>query len=175
MHVPLIQHQNLVRRVPFTVELRNVPFRQQEQVAFYLLDRLPRFTGGAFDARGNGQSIAEFAMQRYGAVRIAQVMPTEAWYREHMPPVKAALEDGNLVDLPKDADTLNDLRAVQVVRGVPRVPDERTKGEDKGKRHGDVAVAVALAYYASRELNKGPVHAASRARRDSIRGQLAGY
>lgn len=175
VHVPLIQHQNLVRRVPFTVELRNVPFRQQEQVAFYLLDRLPRFTGGAFDARGNGQAIAEFAMQRYGAVRIAQVMPTESWYREHMPPVKAALEDGNLVDLPKDADTLNDLRAVQVVRGVPRVPDERTKGEDKGKRHGDVAVAVALAYYASRELNKGPVHVASRERRGSIQGQLAVY
>ena len=175
VHVPLIQQQNLVRRVPFTVELRNVPFRQQEQVAFYLLDRLPRFTGAAFDARGNGQSIAEFAMQRYGATRIAQVMPTEAWYREHMPPVKAALEDGNLVDLPKDADTLTDLRAVQIVRGVPRVPDTRSTGEDKGKRHGDAAVAVALAYYASRELNAGPVSVGSRPRRDSIRTQLAGY
>lgn len=175
VHVPLIQHQNLVRRVPFTVELRNVPFRQQEQVAFYLLDRLPRFTGGAFDARGNGQYLAEVAMQRYGATRIQQVMLSEAWYREHMPPVKAALEDGNLDGLPKDADTLADLRAVQVVRGVPRVPEVRSTGEDKGKRHGDAAVAVALAYYASRELNKGPVHAASRPRRGSIRGQLAGY
>lgn len=175
VHVPLIQHQNLVRRVPFTVELRNVPFRQQEQVAFYLLDRLPRFTGGAFDARGNGQYLAEVAMQRYGASRIQQVMLSEAWYREHMPPVKAALEDGNLDGLPKDADTLADLRAVQVVRGVPRVPDVRSTGEDKGKRHGDAAVAVALAYYASRELNKGPVHAASRPRRGSIRGQLAGF
>lgn len=175
VHVPLIQHQNLVRRVPFTVELRNVPFRQQEQVAFYLLDRLPRFTGGAFDARGNGQYLAEVAMQRYGATRIQQVMLSEAWYREHMPPVKAALEDGNLDGLPKDADTLADLRAVQVVRGVPRVPDVRSTGEDKGKRHGDAAVAVALAYYASRELNKGPVHAASRPRRGSIRGQLASY
>jgi phage FluMu gp28-like protein len=175
VHVPLIQHQNLVRRVPFTVELRNVPFRQQEQVAFYLLDRLPRFTGAAFDARGNGQAIAEFAMQRYGAARIAQVMPTESWYREHMPPVKAALEDGDLQDLPKDADVLADLRAVQLVRGVPRVPDTRTTGEDEGKRHGDAAVAVALAWYASRELNKGPVSVASRPRRDSIRSQLAGY
>ena len=175
VHVPLIQHQNLVRRVPFTVELRNVPFRQQEQIAFYLLDRLPRFTGGAFDARGNGQYLAEVAMQRYGATRIQQVMLSEGWYREHMPPVKAALEDGNLQDLPKDADTLNDLRAVQVVRGVPRVPDVRTKGEDKGKRHGDAAVAVALAYYASRELNAGPVSVGSRPRRDSIARQLAGY
>jgi phage FluMu gp28-like protein len=175
VHVPLIQHQNLVRRVPFTVELRNVPFRQQEQIAFYLLDRLPRFTGGAFDARGNGQYLAEVAMQRYGATRIQQVMLSEGWYREHMPPVKAALEDGNLVDLPKDADTLSDLRAVQVVRGVPRVPDVRSTGEDKGKRHGDAAVAVALAYYASRELNAGPVSVGSRPRRDSIARQMAGY
>lgn len=175
VHVPLVQHQNLVRRVPFTVELRRVPFQQQEQLCYYLLDRLPRFTGGAFDARGNGQYLAERAMQRYGATRIQQVMLSEAWYREHMPPVKAALEDGNLQDLPKDADTLADLRAVQIVRGVPRVPDTRSTGEDKGKRHGDVAVAVALAYYASRELNKGPVQAASRARRGSIRTQLAAY
>ncbi|MFT0531613.1 hypothetical protein ACMHYJ_02090 [Castellaniella hirudinis] len=161
VHVPLIQHHNLVRRVPFTVELRNVPFRQQEQVAFYLLDRLPRFTGGAFDARGNGQYLAEVAMQRYGASRIQQVMLTESWYREHMPPVKAALEDGTLDGLPKDADVLADLRAVQVIKGVPRIPDTRTTGEDKGKRHGDAAVAVALAYFASRELNKGPVRVAS--------------
>lgn len=173
VHVPLLQHQNLVRRVPFTVELRNVPFRQQEQVAFYLLDRLPRFMGGAFDARGNGQYLAEVAMQRYGVSRIQQVMLSESWYREHMPPVKAALEDGTLDDLPKDTDTLADLRAVQVIRGVPRIPDVRSTGEDKGKRHGDVAVAVALAYYASRELNKGPVTAASRPRRGAL--SLEGY
>lgn len=175
VHVPLIQHQNLVRRPPFTVELRNVPFQQQEQICYYLLDRLPRFTGGAFDSRGNGQYLGERAMQRYGATRIHQVMLTESWYREHMPPVKAALEDGNLDGLPKDADTLADLRAVQVVRGVPRIPDVRSKGEDKGKRHGDAAVATALAYYASRELNAGPVHVGSRPRRGSIRSQLAGY
>ena len=169
VHVPLIQAQNLVRRVPFTVELRNVPFRQQEQVCFYLLDRLPRFMGGAFDARGNGQFLAEVAMQRYGASRIHQVMLSESWYREHMPPVKAALEDGTLTDLPKDADVLADLRTVQVIKGVPRIPDTRTTGEDKGKRHGDAAVAVALAYYASRELNKGPVTVRSRRRRQAAR------
>ncbi|MCG9079462.1 hypothetical protein [Laribacter hongkongensis] len=165
VHVPLIQMQNLVRRVPFIVELRNVPFRQQEQIAFYLLDRLPRFTGGAFDARGNGQFLAEVAMQRYGSSRIQQVMLSEGWYREHMPPVKAALEDGTLDNLPKDADVLADLRAIQVIKGVPRIPESRTTGEDKGKRHGDAAVAVALAYFASREINKGPVTVKSRRRR----------
>ena len=169
VHVPLIQTQNLVRRVPFLVELRNVPFRQQEQIAFYLMDRLPRFTGGAFDARGNGQFLAEVAMQRYGASRIQQVMLSEGWYREHMPPVKAALEDGTLDGLPRDADVLADLRAVQVVKGVPRIPETRTTGEDKGKRHGDAAVAVALAYFASREINKGPVTVKSRRRRTGAR------
>lgn len=169
VHVPLIQTQNLVRRVPFLVELRNVPFRQQEQIAFYLMDRLPRFTGGAFDARGNGQFLAEVAMQRYGPSRIQQVMLSEGWYREHMPPVKAALEDGTLDGLPRDADVLADLRAVQVIKGVPRIPETRTTGEDKGKRHGDAAVAVALAYFASREINKGPVTVKSRRRRTGAR------
>jgi phage FluMu gp28-like protein len=168
VHVPLIQTQSLVRRVPFTIELRNVPFRQQEQVCFYLLDRLPRFMGGAFDARGNGQFLAEVAMQRYGASRIQQVMLSEGWYREHMPPVKAALEDGTLDGLPRDADVLADLRSVQVIKGVPRVPDTRSTGEDKGKRHGDAAVAVALAYFASREINKGPVTVRSKGRRKSL-------
>ncbi|KZS00991.1 Uncharacterized protein APZ42_002492 [Daphnia magna] len=131
--------------------------------------------GGAFDSRGNGQFLAEYAMQKYGASRIQQVMLTEAWYREHMPPVKAALEDGDLDGLPKDADVLADLRLVQVIKGVPRVPDVRTTGEDKGKRHGDVAVAVALAFFASREINKGPVTAKSRPRRSALGASLQGY
>lgn len=165
VHVPLLQHQNLVRRVPFTVELRNVPFQQQEQITFYLLDRLPRFSGGSFDARGNGQYLAELALQRYGVDRINQVMLSEAWYRENMPPVKAALEDGTLDGLPQDADTLADLRAVQVVRGVPRIPDVRSTGADKGKRHGDVAVGLALAWHASRN-GGGPIEFMSGGARD---------
>jgi phage FluMu gp28-like protein len=163
--VPLVQNQNLVRRCPFTVELRNVPFRQQEQIVFFLIDRLPRFMGGAFDARGNGQFLAEVCLQRYGASRIQPVMLSEGWYRENMPPLKAAFEDGTLDALPSDADVLADLRAVEVVKGVPRIPDARTVGSDKGQRHGDAAVAIALAYFASRELNKGPVRVKSRSPR----------
>ena len=171
---PLVQTQGLVRRPPFVVELRNVPFKQQEQIVFYIIDRLPRFLGGAFDARGNGQYLAEVSMQRYGSMRISQVMLTESWYREHMPPLKAALEDGTLDGLPKDADILADLRLVEVIRGVPRIPDTRTTGKDDGKRHGDSAISIALAYYASRELNKGPVKATSRKNRYA-RKLLRGY
>jgi len=174
VHVPLIQMQNLVRKVPFIIELRNVPFRQQEQITFYLLDRLPRLLGAAFDARGNGQYLAEVAMQRYGPSRIQQIMLSEGWYREHLPPMKAALEDGTLDGLPRDADVLADLRALQVIKGVPRLPDVRVKGADAGKRHGDAAIALALAFYASRELNKGPVRVHTRGARASA-GLLKGY
>lgn len=172
--VPLIQQQNLVRKNPFVIELRNVPFRQQEQICFYLIDNLPRFRGGAFDARGNGQYLAEVAMQRYGAMRIEQIMLSENWYREHMPPVKAALEDGTLNDLPKDADILDDLRAVHVVRGVPRIPETRTTGQDNKKRHGDAAVAVALAYYASREMQGAPMEFLSDGGRESFDAGFGG-
>ncbi len=147
---PLLEGQDLVRRVPFLVELRNVPFRQQEQILFYIVDRLPRFMAGAMDARGNGQYLAEVAMQRYGSTRIEQVMLTEGWYRDNMPPFKAAFEDGTIDDLPRDADILADLRAIEVVKGVARIPDRRTTGDDGGKRHGDAAVAGCLAYAASR-------------------------
>ena len=165
VHVPLIQMKNLVRRIPFVLELRNVPFRQQEQITFHLLDNLPRLTGSAFDARGNGQALSEYAMQRYGTSRIRQVMLSESWYRENMPSVKAALEDGMLAGLPKDDDILADFRLAKVIRGVPRIPDIRSTGEDKGKRHGDSLVATALAWFASREINKGPVTVRSRRKR----------
>jgi phage FluMu gp28-like protein len=90
---PLQMKGNTMRRTPFVIELRNIPFRQQEQVLFYVADRLPRFIAGAMDARGNGQYLAETAMQRYGT-RIRQVMLSTEWYRENMARYKAAFEDG---------------------------------------------------------------------------------
>ena len=45
MDYPLLQEKNLVRRVPFVMELRNVPFKQQEQIAWYLMDGLPNLMG----------------------------------------------------------------------------------------------------------------------------------
>lgn len=147
--VPLQVTQQLVRRVPFLVELRNVPFKQQEQIAFHLMDRLPRFGKGAFDSRGNGQYMGEVAMQRYGTLRIEQVMLSESWYREHTAPFKAAFEDGTF-ELVRDAGVLNDLRAFEVIKGVPRIPDRRSTDASGNKRHGDAGVALLLADFASR-------------------------
>src|SRR5579863_2932891 len=144
---PLQMQGNTTRRTPFVIELRNIPFRQQEQVLFYVADRLPRFVAGAMDARGNGQYLAETAMQRYGA-RIRQVMLTTEWYRENMPRYKAAFEDGT-IELPQDAEILADHRALVMEQGVARVPERRTGMVEGKRRHGDAAIAGALAYYAS--------------------------
>lgn len=145
---PMQLLQNLTRRVPFVVELRNVPFAQQRQIVWYILDRLPRFTAGAFDARGNGSQLAEETMQRYGSGRIHQVMISQAWYLEALPKYKAAFEDGTLL-LPRDADILADHRAAELVKGIPQIPDKRSKGKDGGQRHGDSLIAGAMAYWAS--------------------------
>jgi phage FluMu gp28-like protein len=146
---PVQLQPDLTRRVPFLLELRNIPFRQQEQVLFYLADRLPIFMAGAMDARGNGQYLAEVAVQRYGA-RVEAVMLATEWYREQMPPFKAAFEDGTIT-VPRDADVQADLRAIRMEKGIAKVPDAaRAKGTDGQQRHGDAAIALALAHYASR-------------------------
>lgn len=145
--IPLIEQQSANWRAPFHVELRNIPFQQQEQILFYIVDRLHRFRFGALDARGNGQYLAERAMQRYGIGRIAQVMLTEQWYRDAMPKYKAAFEDKTIL-LARDADVIEDHRAFKVIKGVAKLPETKTKGQDKKQRHGDSGVAGAMAWFA---------------------------
>jgi phage FluMu gp28-like protein len=147
---PLQLRPDLVRATPFVIELARIPFEQQRQILFYVVDRLPRFAGGAMDARGNGHYLAEVAMQRYGSRRIQQVMLSTEWYRENMPPYKAAFEDGTVL-LPRDAEILNDHRAIRMEKGVARIPENaRTHAVGGQQRHGDAAIAGALAYAASR-------------------------
>jgi phage FluMu gp28-like protein len=149
--IPLIEGQGLQRSAPCIIELRNVPFKQQEQILFVLADHLPRLNYLALDARGNGQYLAEVAMQRYGQNSVDQVMLTQNWYLENMPRLKAALEDGTLESLPKDADVLDDLRAITVVKGIPRIPEGKTKLGKGQQRHGDAAVALCLAWFACQQ------------------------
>jgi phage FluMu gp28-like protein len=155
--------RDLVRRTRIVVELRNVPYEQQRQILFFILDRTPRFRAGVLDATGNGGYLAEVAMQKYGE-RIQALMLNEPWYRENMPPFKAALED-SMMTLPADIEVQDDLRMLRLVRGVARIP-ERRLSDDKQPRHGDAAIAACLAYAASRmepeeyEYRAAPVKAA---------------
>ncbi len=137
---------DLVRRTLFTFELRNMPFAQQRQILWYVLERIPRLRAGKMDATGLGMQLAEETVQKFGS-RIEAVMLNDAWYRENMPPWKAAFEDATIV-LPRDRDVLTDHRAVQLVRGIAKVVE---RSGDKGeKRHGDSAIACVLAHAASR-------------------------
>lgn len=142
--------QDLKRRFPFAVELLNVPFDQQKQILFFIVDKLPRFFAGALDATGNGSYLAEKAMQRYGNDRISCVQFTEQWYAVNLPPFKAAFED-EVIEVVRDADHLNDLSAFKVVNGVPKLPKKKNKSTREGPpRHGDAAIAYLLGHFASK-------------------------
>lgn len=134
----------------FILELRRIPFDVQQLILFYVIDSLPLFHKAKLDARGNGQSHAEAAVQRYGVVRVDAVMLTATWYGQHFPPYKAAYEDKTLT-IPASEDIIADHRRVILKSGVPGMDDKRDKGSDGQYRHGDSAVAGVLAYAAARD------------------------
>lgn len=161
--------QNLDRRLRLSIEMRGVSWREQKLIAGMVIEHLKhRLVGVAFDGTGIGGEIAEEIGRRYGIketeddpglIWIIKLTSNNAWYRDNMPGLKVAFEQGSIALL-KDNDHLGDLRAIQEIRGIPKVPSTRTteKGEGaakskKGgkKRHGDFAVSLALAHFASRQ------------------------
>lgn len=169
----------LKRRSALTFELRRVPGDEQKQITKKVLKGSPRLVGAAFDATGMGWTVAEDMGREFGlwhaernpAGLVRAINLSEAWYRTEMPPLKTRFEDGDIALAP-DAEHLADLRLVKIIRGTPRVPDVRT-GEQGKRRHGDFAIALALAEYASRQqwhefgyLAVAPAGAAGSDRRD---------
>ncbi len=148
--------ERLNRREALCVEMRNVPGREQKLIIGSILEHVAgRLVGAAFDATGMGWTVAEDMGRKFG-FKEAEESPglvwaikfTEDWYRLQMPPLKAAIEDDQIA-LIRDDDHLSDLRMVKLIRGIPRVPPVR-EGETGKKRHGDYAIALALAHFASR-------------------------
>lgn len=153
---PLEIGLTLKRRAPFLVELHNVPTRQQEQILWAIIDAMPRWRGAALDATGPGQTLAEYTADKYGASRVHQVVLNRAWYALWMQKFIDAFQDGT-IDLPRDANTEADLRAVERIDGIPMVPQltaaqARDLKDADLFRHGDSAIALCLAWFAS--LNK---------------------
>jgi phage FluMu gp28-like protein len=156
--VVLEEDLDLTHRVKIVLELANCPFSCQEQILEYLIGALPRFRGGAMDATGNGAALAEKMAQRFGVEMVEQVKLNDAFYLAHMPKLKAGLQDGTLTDIPRDDQLQDDLRAIKLVHGVPKVPRQATQtagqkaaaadGGERLQRHGDFAIALFLAEYA---------------------------
>ncbi|MCJ9428556.1 hypothetical protein [Kordiimonas marina] len=145
------RHTPLVWRIAFRIELRNIPFDMQELIGFYIFDRLPKFRHAKFDARGNGQSLAEKMAQKYTTQRIDCVKATTAHYDEAMPKYRAALE-GRTFLIEKDEDSIQDHRSLVRVSGHCAVSGAKNKGIADGKnRHGDSAIASLNCYLATLE------------------------
>lgn len=148
--------ERLKRRESLSVEMRNVPGDEQKMIVGSILDHVKeRLVGAAFDATGMGWTVAEDMGRRFGLREdpegpglVWAIKFSEEWYRLQMPPLKAAFEDDAIAIIP-DAEHLSDLRSVKLIRGIPRVPPTR-EGEKGKKRHGDYAIALALAHFASR-------------------------
>ena len=147
----LSENKDLTLSTPFIVEIRNAPHKVQEQIAHYIIDRLPRFNGGGFDARGNGEYLAESCTERYGEDLIISVKASETFYLNAFPKLKAALED-KTITLPKSADILADFRSVKLVKGVPKIVERVNEKDSHLKRHGDSVIACLLGVYARAEL-----------------------
>ncbi|EAW4761140.1 hypothetical protein F8734_14910 [Salmonella enterica] len=144
--------EDLQKREAFRVELRNMPYEQQKQIMLYILERIARLIGAAFDATGNGGFLAESALERFGPELVDCVMLSAKWYGEWMPKLKAEFEDQNIF-VARHQTTLDDLRHVKVTNGIPQIDKGRTKDENAtaagSRRHGDFAVALCMANRAS--------------------------
>jgi phage FluMu gp28-like protein len=148
--------ERLKRREALSIEMRNVPGDEQKLIVGSVLGHVrERLVGAAFDATGMGWTVAEDMGRQFGLREdpdgsgiVMAIKFTEEWYRLQMPPLKAAFEDDQLA-LIRDDEHLSDLRIIKLIRGIARVPPLR-EGETGKKRHGDFAIALALAHYASR-------------------------
>ncbi|HBP5008518.1 TPA: hypothetical protein L5632_006152 [Pseudomonas aeruginosa] len=149
---PLAISPTLRKRVPFQVELRNLTYEAQRDIMHFICDRLPRLSGLAFDATGNGGYLAEQAALKYGAGMVDQVQLNLAWYATWMPKLKGEFEAFNL-EIPRHQTELDDLLSIKVEKGIPVIDKGRTKdlesASGKGKRHGDAAISLVMAVRAS--------------------------
>lgn len=162
---PLGIEDNLRRNVPFVIEMQKVPAKQQLQVLDTLIDGFPNFVGGAMDATGTGETVAEWTADKYGWSRIMQVKITLAWYGEYMPKMTGLFEDG-MITLPADSNLMQDLRAIEEVNGIPMVSALRRRDlkDPDLTCHGDFAPALCLANAAYLNMSDGKLVIASRPR-----------
>jgi len=102
------------------------------------------------DATGPGQNLAELTWELYKSVE--QVMFSQAWYRDNMGAFVQLFED-DMMDIPRDAEHESDLRDLERIDGIIKLPKEATENDEGIARHGDYAIGLALADFAVRKSN----------------------
>jgi len=147
---PVTKKINLCRYVPFVIELHNCPIAQQKQVLWCFIAALPNFSGGAMDATGPGQNLAEETWDKWN--NVLEVTFSQNWYRDNMGAFIDAFES-DLMDIPRDSEHDSDLRDLERVDGIIKPPNVAAENEDGIKRHADYAIALALADFAARNAS----------------------
>ena len=147
--------QNLTREVPVLVELHKVPYDQQRQVFSWLKDDVGfNFSHLICDANGNGMALAQECRQMFGHGRVTELNPRAEWYRQHGPKFRSAFE-GRTILIPADVNVRDDVRELQEIDGVIRVPanvrtpPSKTDDSIEEARHADAAMALYYGYVAT--------------------------
>lgn len=147
--IDVLQQRDAARwTMAFKLELHNIPFDVQAMIRDYILDNVPRLHHAAFDARGNGQSHAEGALQLKGQARVSCLMATTAMYMEFFPKYHQCLEQRSFL-IARDEDTIADHRRVVLVKGNPTMDSGHDKGKNGLKRHGDSAISGLMSFIAT--------------------------
>lgn len=132
------------------VELRGLPFAQQRQILFYIIEHAGRRWRASIDASGLGMEMAETARLKYGA-NVAEVTFSNAWYAENGAKLVTSVTEKS-VTVPADDDVISDICALSWIGGVVKIPEgHETTGKDGGKRHADAAIALMLTEDAASE------------------------
>lgn len=161
---------NLNRKTALVVELANMPYSQQKQIFFYILDRI-KLMGIGVDAIGIGANLAEDLADRYGHSLVEQVYLSDKYYNENFPPLKAAFEDGTIT-VPADEQIARDHRDVQIIKGVPKIDRNKRQKGDGFTRHGDAGVAHLFAYKQTKEYPIDISHKSTGQRKISVGGSV---
>lgn len=138
-------NQRLDLIVPIMIEMANVPYESQKQIALFILKHIPRFAFATIDSTGNGSYLGEVILQKYGETKVEAAKINDPWYATALPKMKARFDDAT-IQIPKDLDVKQDLGQLQVINGVPKLPKKRLASIRPGvreKRHGDAAIALA--------------------------------
>jgi len=151
--VPMQESRTLQKVVPWLIELRGVPYDEQWAILKFIGDWLCaernglRFGGATIDSGGSGGWLGEKALAYWGEALVDALKLSEEWYSENLPPLRSAFEEHEIL-LVKDSELRDDLLMFQKNRrGVPKLVDSRRRdSRDSKPRHGDAAIALALAF-----------------------------
>ena len=147
--VPFRLNKDLVRHAPIVIEMKGVPHNRQIELIRMMAPDMPRIRKGFIDAGAAGNYVGDETLKIFGASRWEKISVGRSFYRENFPALRAGFESRKML-LPADAELLSDFAVVTLDNGEPIVPRIKANSGVMGSRHADAAVAVLLAYAASR-------------------------